>query len=113
MSLNSTYKGARLDLATYQGKSTIDYPIEVLTDDDDAFDLSIYSSIVFKIFYRKHGEVVLTPTITSSGSVLYLDALKAQTLVLQTREYWYECYGVLISPVSEEELICFGILKND
>lgn len=108
-----TYKGARLDLDSYQGKSTIDYPIEVLDDYGNAFDLSIYSSILFKIYYRQHGEFIVTPTTSSASNLVYLDLTKAQSSVLQTREYWYDCYGVLISPASEEELICFGTFKND
>jgi hypothetical protein len=108
-----TYKGARIDLEIYQGKSTIDYPIEVLDDDGGAADLSVYSSIVAKVFYRKHGEEIDTLTITNSLNVLFLDALKAETLALQTREYWMEIYGILIDPVGEEEIITFGILKND
>jgi hypothetical protein len=113
MSTYRTYKGARLDLEIYQGKSTIDYPIEVLNDDDSAYDMTIYSSIVAKVFYRKHGEEIDTLTITNSLNVLYLDALKAETLALQTREYWMEIYGVLITPSGEEDLLTFGILKND
>lgn len=108
-----TYKGAQLDLESYQGKSSIDYPIEVLNDFDTAFDLSVYSSVVAKIYYRKHGELILTPTVTTASNFMYLDITKAQSGALQTREYWIEFYGVLISPVSEEELICFGVFKND
>jgi hypothetical protein len=107
-----TYKGSRLDLETYRGKSSIDYEIEVLNTDGSEFDLSIYSSIVAKVFYRQHGELIITPTITSSSNVLYLDATMAQTLALQTREYWIEIYGVLIVPLSEQELITYGIFKN-
>lgn len=107
-----TYKGARLDLETYQGKSSIEYDIEVLNDDGTATDLSIYSSIVTKIFYRQHGEEIVSPTTTDTDNVVYVTYTKAQTLALQTREYWQEIYGILIDPVSEQELITYGILKN-
>lgn len=112
MPIYKTYKGARLDLEIYQGKSTIDYEIAVFTDDGSDFDFSVYSSIVFKIFYRLHGEEILTPNATTSNSTLLLDLTKAQTLGLQTREYWYEVYGILTNPVSEQELIVYGNLKN-
>jgi hypothetical protein len=107
-----TYKGARLDLEIYQGKSTIDYPIEVLDASGDAVDMTVYSSIVAKVFYRKHGEEIDTLTVTNSLNVLYLDALKAETLALQTREYWLEIYGILIDPVGEPDLLTFGVLSN-
>lgn len=112
MASYATYKGARLDLETYQGKSSIEYDIEVQNDDGTAADLSIYSSIVTKLLYRQHGEEILTPTTTETDSVVYITYTKAQTLALQTREYWYETYGILIDPVSEQELITYGILKN-
>lgn len=107
-----TFKGARLDLEIFQGRSTIDYEIEILNDDGTEFDFSIYSSKVFQIYYRPHGEAITTFTVTTTENFVLFDALKAQTALLQTREYWYECYGVLISPLSEHELITFGILKN-
>lgn len=104
-----TYKGTNLDLEFYQGRSTIDYEIEVLNDDGTAFDLTVYSSIVAKVYYRKHGEEILTPTVTNSANVLMLDLTKTQTTALQAREYWYEIYGVISS---ENELICYGFLKG-
>lgn len=107
-----TYKGSRLDLEIYQGKSTIDYEIEVLNDDDTEFDLSIYSSIAAKVYYRQHGELIISPTVSSSSNVIYLDVTLAQSGALQLREYWIEIYGVLISPLAEQELITFGIFKN-
>ena len=107
-----TYKGSRLNLEIYQGKSSIDYEIEVLNDDGSDFDLSVYSSIVAKIFYRKGGDLIISPTISDSGNILYLDVLKAQSGALQTREYWIEIYGVLILPLDEEELITYGTIKN-
>jgi len=107
-----TYKGSRLNLEIYQGKSSIDYEIEVLNDDGSNFDLTVYSSILARVFYRKGGDLILSPTISNTGNVLYLDVLKAQSAALQTREYYYQIYGVLVSPVNEEELITYGTFKN-
>lgn len=107
-----TFKGAQLDLECYQGKSTIQYEIEVLNDDCTGYDLDIYSSVVAKVFYRKGGDVVITPTVTTNEPLLLLTLLKSQTAELQLREYWLEIYGVLSSPSGEEELLTYGILKN-
>jgi hypothetical protein len=104
-----TYQGSRLDLEIYQGKATIDYEIEVFKNDGTAFDFSIYASTVFKIYYRQHGELIVSPTITESGNSLLLDLTIAQSAALQTRDYWYECYGIYSG--SEEELISYGIAK--
>lgn len=107
----STYKGARLNLEAYQGRSTVDYEIEILNDGGSEFDFSIYSSTVFQLYYRQHGETIIAPTITLSDNFGLLDLTKAQSAALQTREYWYEWYGVLVSPVNEHELITFGTFK--
>ena len=107
-----TYKGTELNLEVYQGKSTIDYPIEMLNDDDTAYDMTNFSSIVAKVYYRQHGEEIVTLTVSNTDNFIYFDALKAQTSALQTREYFYEMYGVLVSPVSEQELLTYGIFKN-
>jgi len=104
-----TYKGARLDLEAYKGKATIDYEIEVNYDSGAEYDFSIYSSVVMKVFYRKHGEVVLTPTISTIDNFVLVGLTIAQAAALQTREYWYEIYGVYAS--AEEELVTFGIFK--
>ena len=108
----NTYKGSRLDLEFYQGKSTIDYEIEVVNDDGSEFDLSIYSSVVCELRYRQHGDLIISPTLTTSVNFLLVDLTKAQSSALQTREYFYECYGVTVTPASEHELICFGIFKG-
>lgn len=113
MSSYKTYKGTELNLEVYRGKSTIDYPIEILNDDNTEFDLSVYSSLVCKVFYRQHGEEIVTLTVTNTNNFLYLDTMKAQSAALQSREYFYEIYGVLTSPANEQELLTYGIFKNN
>lgn len=108
--MNKTYKGSRLDLEFYKGKATIDYEIEVQNDDGSDFDFSVYDSVVFKLYYRKHGELIISPTVTTSTNFILLDLTIAQTDALQTREYWFECYGIYAS--NEEELITYGIFKG-
>lgn len=106
--MNKTYKGARLDLEFYQGKSTVDFEIEVLNDDLSDFDLSTYDDIDFDVHYRQHGDLIVSPTVTTSSNFILLDVTVVQTAALQLREYWYMCYGNL---GAEEELICYGIFK--
>jgi hypothetical protein len=106
-------KGSRLDLNIYQGKSTIDEPIEVLDSSGAAAIFTNYSSLLFKVYYYKHGDLILSPTITNALNVMYLDVTKAQSAALQNRSYWYECYGVLITPLAEEELLTFGFITNE
>ncbi len=112
MASYKTFKGTQLNLETYQGKSSIDYEIEVLNDDGTEFDLSIYSAIVCTVYYRQHGELIISPSVTSVENFVLLDVTKAQSGALQTREYFYELHGVLIVPASEQELITYGVFKN-
>lgn len=105
----TTYKGARLDLEFYKGKTTKDYSIEVTNDDGTPYVLSIYTSLACKVFYRKDGELIFSPTVVAAGSVIDLDETMAQSGALQKRDYWYEIYGVYAS--LEQELLTFGIHK--
>ncbi len=85
----------------------------MLNDDDTEYDLTIYSALVCKVFYRQHGEEIVTLAVSNQDNFLYLDATKAQSLALQTRDYFYEIYGVLINPVNEQELLTYGLFRNN
>lgn len=116
MTIYKTYRGARLDLQFYKGKSVIDFPIEVFNDDNTDADLTIYNTLFFKIFDKKHGTVDLTLVEDDGGitlpspttNILYLNVSHVQTN-LRTKKRWYECYGVRED--DEEELICFGVAE--
>jgi hypothetical protein len=105
----SAFKGDRLDLETYSGKSTLDFEIRVLYPDGAPVDLSVYSSVAAKLYYRQGGELILSPTISSVEEVMFLTVTLTQTTALQRREYWLETYGV---DGTEQELLTYGILKN-
>lgn len=108
MRIYKTYKGSELNLEAYKGKSSIDYEIEVTFDDGTAYDLSIYSALTCKVYYRKGFTEIFAPTVTNSSNVLMLDVTKAQSDLLQEREYYYVIYGTV---GVEDELITFGIFK--
>lgn len=109
-----THRGARLDLQFYKGKATIDFIISVFNDDDTDFDLTVYDSLHFKVFDKKHGTLLLSlgedegeiSLASPADNDLYLNVSDVQTF-LRVKDYWYECYG--IREDSEEELICYGI----
>lgn len=118
MTTNKTYKGSRLDLQFYKGKSTINFIISVFNDDNTDFDLTIYDNIYFTIFHKKHGTVVLSANVNDGQGIIdlaspadndvYIDLSHNQTN-LRIKEYWYEVYG--IREDSEEELVTFGIAE--
>lgn len=111
-----TYRGARLDLQFYKGKSTINFVVSIFNDDDSDFDLTIYSDIVIVIQDKKHGTVILTLSMddgevslaSPADNDIYLDLSHVQT-DLRVKEYWYECYG--IREDDEQELIFFGVAE--
>ncbi len=109
MRIYKTYRGAELNLEAYKGKTSDDYEIEVTYDDGTAFDLSIYSSITCKIFYRKGFTEIISPTITTAANVVVFNLTKAQSTLLQEREYYYFIYGTFAT--TEEEMITYGIFK--
>lgn len=108
-----TYKGARLDLQHYKGKTISGYEIEVLNDDNTEFDLSIYDDIVLKVFQKIHGTEILSYDLTD-GIVLNSPVDNIITWVapmaglnIRPKFYYHECYGVFDD--GEEELIFHGV----
>lgn len=115
MAVFKTYKGGRLDLEHYKGKTISDFQVDVYNEDDSDFDLSIYDNIVLQIFEKIHGTQVLIFDMLSygginvdspAGNVIYWNATKAE-MNIRPKFYWHECYGVL--PSGQEELIYEGV----
>lgn len=114
MTIYKTYKGTRLDLQHFKGKLTKDFIVNVFNDDNTDFDLSVYDNIVFKIFHKKHGTLVLTFD-GSDGSVTLASPamndiyfyLSGVIINIRQKEYYHTCYGVLSN--QEQELIFHGI----
>ncbi len=115
MSAFKTYKGGRLDLEHYRGKSIDGYAIDVFNDDDTDFDLDVYDDIFIRIFEKIHGTLVLTfnfetgiSTDSPAGNTIYWNATKSQ-MDIRPKLYWHECYGVINVNPTKEELIFQGV----
>ncbi len=114
MSAFKTYKGGRLDLEHYKGKSIVSYAIDVFNDDDTDFDLDVYSDIRIRIYQKIHGTLVLAfdfqdgiSTDSPAGNTIYWNASLSQ-MTIRPKFYWHECYG-LKSSGTIEELIFQGV----
>lgn len=112
MSAFKTYKGGRLDLEHYRGKTIHHKQIDVLNPDGSVYNLSSYSDIRIKIFQKIHGTLVLTfdfqsgiLTDSPTDNTIYWNATKEQ-FTIRPKTYWHECYGIL---GSMEELIFNGV----
>ncbi len=115
MSAFKTYKGGRLDLEDYKGKSIVNYQVSVQNDDGTPFDLSIYSDIRERIFQKIHGTLVLAfdfqngvSTDSPAADIIYFNHTKAE-FNIRPKLYWCECYGVINTNPSIEELIFQGV----
>jgi hypothetical protein len=115
MSAFKTYKGGRLDLEHYKGKTIHTYQIDVFNDDDTDFALSVYSDIRIRIYQKIHGTLVLAfdfqggvVTDSPTGNTIYWNATKSQ-MDIRPKYYWHECYGVINTNPSVEELIFEGV----
>lgn len=114
MTIYKTYKGARLDLQHYKGKLTQEFIINVFNEDGTDFDLTVYSNVIYKIFHKQHGTLVLTFDEDDGSLTRYSPAdndiyfyLSGVILTKRPKEYYHECYGVLDN--QEQELIFHGI----
>ncbi len=115
MSAFKTYKGGRLDLEDYKGKSIVGYEVEVFNDDDTDFDLGIYDDIRERIYQKIHGTLVLAfdfqngvSTDSPAGNTIYFNHTKEE-MNIRPKFYWCECYGVINDNPSIEELIFQGV----
>jgi len=109
-----TYKGGRLDLEHYKGKTISSYEFSLYNDDDTEFDLSNYSDIRIKIYQKIHGTLVLSFDFQSGiltdspvGNTVYWNATKEQ-MNIRPKLYWHECYGIRTT-TTREELLFEGV----
>lgn len=112
MSAIKTYKGAELDLEHYKGKSIVDFEFEMLDDQDEPLDLSIYSGILLKIYAKRNGTEIDSFSIGAGLSVtdnfITWDATKVEMNLYRVGlVYYHHCYGVLTSD-GEEDLFFYG-----
>lgn len=114
MSAFKTYKGGRLDLEHYKGKTISSFEVDVFNDDDTAMDLDVYDDIKIKIYEKIHGTLVLTSDFQSgvstdspAGNTIYWTVSKISTSI-RPKFYWHECYGSKQSGAIEE-LIYQGV----
>jgi len=109
-----TYKGGRLDLEHYKGKTIQFYAIDIFNSDNSEANLTDYSDIRIKIFQKKHGTQVLyfdfqsgVLTDSPANNTIYWNATKEQ-MDIRPKLYWHECYGIR-NTTTREELLFEGV----
>lgn len=120
MSVIKTHKGAELNLQHYKGKSVVDFEFEMLDDDANALDLSIYSEIHLNVYAKRGGTLMsefdLTDGLTVSDNIITWNAPKTWLDDYHVGiVYFHHCYGVIsedLSPSSpnagQEDLLFYN-----
>lgn len=107
-----TYKGKRLDIQHYIGKSIIEFEFQIFDYNDNEVDLSLYSDIQIRMFQKKHGTLIHTSDLDSGITLgspdynIFWSVLRADLNLIE-KPYYHECVGVLDD--GEEDLLFHGI----
>ena len=114
MSAFKTYKGGRLDLEHYKGKTISDFTIDVFNDDGTDFNLDTYGDIKICIYEKIHGTLMFCfnqqsgiSTDSPAGNTIHWTASKI-IMNIRPKFYWHECVG-LKQGGAVEELIFEGV----
>ena len=107
-----TYKGKRLDLQHYIGKSILEYEFQVFDYDDNEVDLSLYAGIEIRFFQKKHGTLIMTFSLSNGltlGSPDYniFWTVPMSEMNLIEKPYYHECVG--ITGEQEEDVLFHGV----
>lgn len=117
MSVIKTHKGAELNLEHYKGKSIVDFEFEMLDDEDEALDLTVYSNIFLKIYAKRGGTEIdsfdYNSGLTVVSNIISWDVDKVRMDLYRIGlTYYHHCYGVLDIAgnelVSREDLLFYG-----
>lgn len=115
MGVYKTYKGGRLDMEHYRGKTIYFYAVDLFNEDGSEVSLSPYNDIRIKIYQKPHGTLVLsfdfqTGVLTDSpaNNTIYWNATKSQ-MDIRPKKYWHECYGLKNTNPTIEELLFEGV----
>jgi len=107
MTVYRTYKGGRLDLQHYKGKSIVNYEFTVTCPEGLVY-FDDYVQIELRMFQKLHGTSVFTTLldVSSPADVLLWNQDKESMDLLQ-KPYYHECVGVYAS--GEEDILFHGV----
>lgn len=95
-----TTPGCRTDLQHYLNYPIVEHEFEVVDDDGVDYDFTGVKDIIFKLFEKKHGTLVLTMKETdgeidlSDGNIIGLSVTQLEMSLLRVKEYYHEMYWV-------------------
>lgn len=107
MSVYRTYKGGRLDLKHYKGKSIVNYEFTVDCGSDSIY-LDEYSQVELRMFQKRHGtEVFSTILDVTSPPDSLLWNQDAEDMDLIQKPYYHECVGIYAD--GKEDILFHGV----
>lgn len=106
-----THKGAELNLEHYKGKSIVDFEFELLDDNSDPLDLTVYDRIVLETFHKRGGTLIDTFDNNSGLTILqnYVTWNASQMRMEMYRSgltYYHHAYGILDG--GQTDLLFYG-----
>lgn len=107
--------GCRHDVEFYLNYPINSFPFEILDDDGVAYDFTGYKDIIWKLFEKKHGTLVLTMKETDNeidltgGNTIELRVTQTEMMLLRLKEYYQEMYWV--DTTNKEILLFHGVAK--
>jgi hypothetical protein len=108
---DKTYIGQRLDLQHYKGYPIIEYHLEVLDSNEDAFDFSNYDTFKFELFDKAHGASIETVDLDNpTGNIITINDESPEFLALRKKLYFYEVYCYTQDSPALKTLISYGVL---
>jgi hypothetical protein len=107
-----TFIGQRLDLEHYKGVAIVDFEIEYLDADGEAYiDLADFTGIRFDLFAKPHGKLLdSVDQDVPDDNKLDLN-VPAETVDIRPTLYYYEIWGEQDASPSEDVLLSYGIFS--
>lgn len=110
---NKLFEAKSYPLIIYNGKPVIDKAFRFYTVDCDGiqedFDFPNYVSSYLRIYNERSGRLLLTISLTQSGSYLIANASSADMTFEDNGNYWYEV-GYVMSG-GYEQALRYGVLQ--
>jgi hypothetical protein len=109
----NTFIGSRVDLQHYAGLPIHDYELEIVDQDDDAYDLSTLSDFTFEIFAKPHGKSLTSFSLNEPvDNIIILNHIHNDIFLgLRAALYHYEVYAFNDDSPTQKVIINYGVFE--
>lgn len=119
MSVIKLHKGAELILQDYAGTSIVDFSIELLDDNCEAMDVSVYEDFLWEVFAKRGGTLIdnmdLNSGVSISANTITINRSKIYSSLRKGLIYYHHLIGVrkLVGNelTKEEDVLWYGPIE--